>query len=142
MVQLTDVLGTAGVDEACGLSTVGDIGELVVEEIVLDVRLASLPLKGEREGEDDKDRRRFENQVEHLVEVDTLLLGEATKQPTCFVAVEGAIGLEVVAKDPLGGDDVSVPRWRHEIPSVVAEKSAVLRGHGIESVGILKRSMS
>jgi hypothetical protein len=80
----------------------------------------------------------FDNRVEHLVEVDALLLGEATKHPTRFVEVGGAVRLELVAKDTLARHDVGVPRRRYETPSVVAEESAVLRGHKIEPVGILE----
>jgi hypothetical protein len=87
------VLGASRVDEAGGLSTVDDLGELAVEEGVLDVELASLLFKGERDGEDDTDHGRFDNRTERLVEVNALLLREAVKHPACFVAVEGAIGL-------------------------------------------------
>jgi hypothetical protein len=127
------------VDEAGGLATVDDLNELAVEEGVLDVELASLPFKGDRDGEDDADRGRFDNRTERLVKVNALLLREAAKHPTCFVAVEGAIGLQLVAKDPLARDDVGVPRRRHEIPSVVAEDSTILLGHSLEPVGILER---
>jgi hypothetical protein len=121
------------------LATIDDLGELAVEEGVLDVELASLPFKRERDGEDDADRGRFDNRTERLVEVNALLLRETTKHPACFVAVEGAIGLQLVAKYPLAGDDVGVLRRRHEIPSVVAVESTILLGHGLEPVGILER---
>jgi hypothetical protein len=93
MVQPTDVLGASRVDEAGGLVTVDDLGELVVEEGILDVELASLPFKGERDEEDDADRGRFDNRTERLVEVNALLVRETAKHPACFVAVEGAIRL-------------------------------------------------
>jgi hypothetical protein len=67
-----------------------------------------------------------------------LLLREIAKHPACFVAVERAIGLQLVVKDPLARDDVGVPRRRHEIPSVVAEESTILLGHSLELVGILE----
>jgi hypothetical protein len=51
-----------------------------------------------------------------------LLLGETAKHPTCFVAVEGAIGLQLVAKDRLAKDDDSVPRRRYKVQSVVARR--------------------
>jgi hypothetical protein len=38
------------VDEASGLLTVDDLGKLAVEEVILDVELASLPFKGECDG--------------------------------------------------------------------------------------------
>jgi hypothetical protein len=69
-------------------------------------------------------------------------MGEVAKHPTCFVAVEGVIRLELVAKDPLTRHDVGVSSRRHEIPSIVFEKSAVLQVHGIELVGIIESSTS
>ena len=104
------MVGSCRVDEASRLTTIDDLSELSVEEGVLDVQLASLPLDGEREGEDDVDRRRFNNRAERLIEVNALLLGETAKHPTCFVVVKGAIGLELVAKDPVAGDDVGLLR--------------------------------
>jgi hypothetical protein len=68
-----------------------------------------------------------------------LLLREIAKHPACFVAVERAIGLQLVVKDPLGRDDVGIPRRRHEIPSVIAEERTMLLGHSLEPVGILER---
>jgi hypothetical protein len=44
-----------------------------------------------------------------------------------------------VAKDPLAGDDVGIPRRRHEISSVVTEERTILLGHSLEPVGILER---
>ena len=96
------------VDEARGLSAVDDLGELAVEEGVLDVKLASLLFKGDGDGEDDADRGRFDNRTEGLIEVDALLLRETAKHPSCFVAVKRAIGFELVAEDPLAEDDVTV----------------------------------
>jgi hypothetical protein len=60
--------------------------------------MASLPIKGERDGEDDANHGRFDNRTEHLVEVNALLLGETTKHLACFVGVERAIGLQLMAK--------------------------------------------
>jgi hypothetical protein len=133
------VLRASRVDEAGGLATVDNLGELVMEEGVLDVKLASPPFKGERDGEDDADHGRFDNRTERLIEVNALLLREIAKHPACFVAVEGAIGLQLVAKDPLAGHDVGVPRRRHEILSVVSEESTIILGHSLEPVGILER---
>jgi hypothetical protein len=133
------VLGVSRVDEAGGLATIDDLGELAMEEGVLDVELASLPFKGECDGEDDTDRGRFDNWTKRLIKVNTLLLRETAKHPSCFVAVEGSIGLQLVAKYPLAGDNVGIPRRRHEIPSVVATESTILLGHSLEPVGILER---
>jgi hypothetical protein len=72
------VLGASRVDEAGGLATIDDLDELAVEEGVLDVELASLPFKGERDGEDNADRGRFDIQTECLIVVNALLLRETT----------------------------------------------------------------
>jgi hypothetical protein len=132
------VLGASRVDEAGGLAIVDNLGKLAVEEGILDVELASLPFKGKRDGEDDADRGRFDNQTERVVEVNALLLRETAKHPACFVAVERAIGLQLVAKDPLARDDVGLLRRRHEIPSIITEESTILLGHSLEPVGILE----
>jgi hypothetical protein len=81
----------------------------------------------------------FDNRTECLIEVNALLLIETVKHPACFVAVEGAIGLQLVAKDSPVGDDVGVRRRRNEIPSIIAEESTILLGHSLELVGILER---
>jgi hypothetical protein len=131
------MLGASRVDEAGGLATIDDLGELAVEEGILETELASLPFKGERDGEYDADRGYFDNRTERLVEVNTLLLTDTSKLSTCFVAVERAIRLQLVAKDPPTGDDVGILRRRHKIPSVIAEKSVIHLGHSLEPVGIL-----
>ena len=132
------MLGVSGVDEAGGLTTVDNLSKSAMQKGVLDVELMSLPIKRERDGEDDTHGGWFDKRAECLVEVDTWLLRETSKHPMSFIAIEGAIGLELVAKNPLAGDVVSIPRRRHKIPSVVAEESAVLRSHSIEPVGILE----
>jgi hypothetical protein len=89
------MLGAGGVDEAGGLVTVDDLIKSAMEEGILNVELASLPVKGERDGEDDANRSQVDNWVEHLVEVDALLLGKAVKHPSCFVEVEEDIRLDL-----------------------------------------------
>jgi hypothetical protein len=133
------VRGASRVDEAGGLATVDDLGDLAVEEGILDVELASPSFKGKRDREDDADRGQFDNRTQRLVEVKALLLRETAKHPTCFIAVERTIGLQLVVKDPLAEDNVGVPRRRHEIPSVVAEESMILLGHNLKPVEILER---
>jgi hypothetical protein len=87
------MLGASTVDKAGGLATVDDLGELAMEEGILDVELASRPFKEERDGEDDMDCGQFDNRTKPLMEVNALLLRETAKHPACFVAVWRAIGL-------------------------------------------------
>jgi hypothetical protein len=53
--------------------------------------------------------------------------------------VERAIGLQLVAKDPLVGDDIGIPWRRNKIPSVIVEESTILLSHILEQVGMLER---
>ena len=89
------MLGAGGVDEAGGLETVDDLVESAMEEGILDVKLASIPIKGERDGEDDMHRCRFDNRAERLIEFNALLLGETAKHPTCFVTSREPSGLSL-----------------------------------------------
>jgi hypothetical protein len=103
------MLRTSRVNEIGGLSTL-DLEESILDEGILDVDLVSLPVEGECEKENDSHHRWFDNQAERLVEVNTLLLKEASEYPTCFLAVKRAIELEFVANDPLVGHDIGVSR--------------------------------
>jgi hypothetical protein len=127
------MFGASRIDEANGLSIVDDISKLAMEESILDIKLASLPLKRERE-------ERMKWTIAGLTtgldvsSKSTPYSWKAATHLACFVAVDGSIGHELVAKDPLFGGDVSIPSMRHKVLSVVAEESAVLHGHSIELV--------
>jgi hypothetical protein len=76
------------------------------------------------------DSGQLDNQVESLIVVDAEPLGEAVKNPTSLVPLQGAIEVELVLEDPFVGDDVRVNRTRDKIPSVVGDQSIIffLRG--------------
>jgi hypothetical protein len=48
--------------------------------------------------------------LERLVEVNALLLRETMKHPACFVAIERAIELQLVAKEPFAKENVGILR--------------------------------
>jgi hypothetical protein len=72
-----------------------------MEEGILDVELMDLPVPGE--GEDRANGG----------ELDDGALGEAPKDPTGLVAVEGANRCQFVAEEPLAGDHVAAGRTRN-----------------------------
>jgi hypothetical protein len=69
-----------------------------VEEGILDVELMDRPVPGEGKGEDSANSGELDDEAEGLVVVHARALGEAPKDPTGLVAVEGAIRGKLVAK--------------------------------------------
>jgi hypothetical protein len=69
-----------------------------VEEGTLDVELMDLLVPGEGEGEDGANSGKLDDGAESLVVVHSGALGEALKDPTGLVAVEGAVRGKLVAK--------------------------------------------
>ena len=98
----------SGVNKASWLLTKDHLIKMPMKKGVLDVELANLLVGGEGDREDDPDGSRFNHRAEGLIEVDAVFLRESAQHPSSFVAIEGAIRLELVTKDPFAGDDVGV----------------------------------
>jgi hypothetical protein len=107
-VQLADQIWVSSIDEAGGLAAVDSPRQSVIEEGILDIELMDRPVSGEDEGEDGVNGGKLDHGVEGLIVVYSGVLGEASKDPTGLVAVEGAIRSQLVAKEPLAGDHVGV----------------------------------
>jgi hypothetical protein len=97
-VQPTDQIRTSFVDEAGGLAAVDSLRQSAVEEGILDIELMDRPVSGEGEGEDGANSVKLDDRAEGLVVVHSGALGEAPKDPTGLVAVEGAVRGKIVAK--------------------------------------------
>jgi hypothetical protein len=69
-----------------------------MEEGILDVELVDRPVAGEDEGEDGANSGELDDGAEGLVVVHSVALGEAPKDPTGLVAVEGAVRGQLVVK--------------------------------------------
>jgi hypothetical protein len=95
------------------MAAVDSLHQSVVEEGILDIELMDHPVSGDGMGEDGSNGSKLDNGVEGLVVVHSGALGEAPKDPTGLVAVEGVIQGQLVAKEPLVGDHVSVWWTRH-----------------------------
>jgi hypothetical protein len=78
-----------------------------MEEGILDIELMNHPIPGERVEEDSANGSKLDDGAKGLVIVHSGALGEALKDPTCLVAVEGAVRCQLLAKEPLAGDHVS-----------------------------------
>jgi hypothetical protein len=107
-----------------------------MKEGVLDVKLVYWPLAGDSQREHCPDGGRLDNRAEGLGKVDARTLGEAAKNPTCLVTLQGTVGMELVLEDPLARDDVGMSRARDQVPSLVLEKGGVFFLHSSPPIGI------
>jgi hypothetical protein len=112
-VQTTYVLRPAGVDESGRLLAIDNLVESAIEKGILDVKLTDRPGAGDGDVEDKPNGGGLDDGAESLVVVDARTLGEATKNLACLAPGQGAIGVELVTKDPLAGDHVGAGRARH-----------------------------
>ena len=72
--------------------------------------------------------------------VDTLDLGVALCYQSCLVANDVPMSILLVLEDPLGSNDVVVPRWPWlQSPHLVVLEVAELFMHGIEPIRVFER---
>jgi hypothetical protein len=129
LVQPADQIWTVSVDEASGLAAVDSLRQSAMEEGILDIELMDRPVVGEGEGEDRANSGELDDGAEGLVVVHSGALGEAPKDPTGLVVVEGAVRGQLVVKKPLAGDHVGAWWTRHQVPGVVGHEGRVLLLH-------------
>jgi hypothetical protein len=101
------------------LAAVDSLRHSAMKEGVLDVELVDRPVPGEGKGEDGADGGELDDRTEGLIVVHAGSLGEALKNPAGLVAVKGAIRSQLVAKEPLASDHISVGQAWHQVPGVV-----------------------
>lgn len=65
---------------------------------------------------------------------------EPAKDPPSLVAVEGAVGLQLVLEDPLASHHIDVGRTRNKLPCASGEESGKLLFHGGAPVRISESS--
>jgi hypothetical protein len=118
------------------MTAVDSIRQSAMEEGILDVELMDRPIPGEGEGEDGVNSGELDDGAKGLVVVDSGALGEAPKDPTSLVAVEGAVRGQLVAKESLAGDHVGVWSTRHQVPGVVDQQGHVLLLHSTTPVWV------
>lgn len=104
--------------------------EIAMEERIGDVELSCGPLTRSNDTEDSADGCWFHDQSEGLPEIDAGALGEPPDDPTCFVALEGAVGVEFVLEHPFPRDDLGVEWTINQSPCTVGLESSEFMFHG------------
>jgi hypothetical protein len=119
VVEEADAIKLHRINKSSKLAAVDGLREDVVLEHILHIELMNRPEAGDNQGEHGADRGRLDYRAEGLIIVDVGSLGEAAKNPTSLVPFYGAVGIKLVPKNPLVGDDVGPNGARDKIPGVV-----------------------
>lgn len=127
--EAVDVIVAGVVDEACRLSRIHLFVENAVEEGIIDVELVRRPVSRHGQGEHGAHCRHLDDWTVRFTIVDAGSLCETTYHPSCLVAVEVAVLLELLAEHPFAADDVGTGRPRNELPGGVAEERIELQLH-------------
>jgi hypothetical protein len=135
-VEFADVVRESSISKASGLRAVDSFSQGAVKKGILHIKLMDWPVSGMSQGEDCSDSGRLHNRTECFVVIDPGALSESTKYPAGFVAVEGAISMEFVTKNPLSSDNIGLVRTLNQIPCVIAVKSSTFFLHGFVPVGV------
>jgi hypothetical protein len=105
-VELANMIRQGRINKACGLLAVHGFRQGAMEEGVLDIELMNGPVPGVSQSEDSTNGGGLDDGTECLVVINTWALREAAKNPAHLVSVKGAIGMELVPKNPLPGNNV------------------------------------
>jgi hypothetical protein len=109
-----------------------------MEEGVLDIELVNWTLARESPREHCVNRGGLDDRTEGLGKVDAQTLGEAVKDPTCLVALQRTVCVELVFEDPLAHDNVGMSWARNQLPSLVLEKGSMFFLHSSSPIEIGK----
>lgn len=131
-MEVADVVGVDGVDEARRLLTVDRLLQIAMEEGILHVELVNGPPMGDGEAEDDSDCSRLDDRTKSLIIVDAGLLRVPANHPTRLVPSEGAICMKFVFEDPFTGDDIDPRGTRNQGPCVVVNQRLIFVTHCTE----------
>lgn len=139
LVEAADGVGVGSVDETRWLDAVNCLGQGTMQEGILHIKLMNGPAAGDGEIEDGANCGWLDDGAEGLVEVNAGALRETAKYPASLVAVQTAIGMELMSKNPLAGDNVGAWWRRDKIPSAVGHQRRVLLLYGVSPVGVSER---
>jgi hypothetical protein len=125
------MIGLGGVNKPSRLDAVDCLIQGAMEKSILHIKLVNRPGARQSQSENHPNGGWLDNWTEGFIIVNAWPLCEPTKDPTSFVVVKRAIGLELVTKNPLAGDEVDARRVRHQGPGVIVLQSIKLGLHSL-----------
>jgi hypothetical protein len=121
LVEEADMIELRRINKSSRLAIVDGLREGAVQEHILHIELMNRPGAGDDQREHSAGRGRLDRRAKGLIVVDARSLGEAAKNPTSFVPVQGAVRIELVPENPLADDDVGANGATDKISSVVGD---------------------
>ena len=100
------MIGLGGVNKPSRLDAVDCLIQGAMEKGILHIKLVNRPGARQSQSENHPDGGWLDNWTEGFIVVNAWPLCEPAEDLASFVAVKRTIGLELVAKDPLAGDEV------------------------------------
>jgi hypothetical protein len=94
------------------------------------------PRVGDGQGEHSADHFWLDHQTKCCIIVDAGSLGEGAKNLVSLVPFQRVVGIELVLKNSLTGDDVGANEVRDKIPSVVGDQGSKFFFHGTAPIRI------
>jgi hypothetical protein len=136
LVEEIDMIELRRINKSSRLAIVDGLRGGAMQEHILHIELMNRPGAGDDQREHGVGRGWLDHWVKGLIVVDAKSLGEAVKNPTSLVPVQGAVRIEVVTENPLAGDDVGANGATDKISSVVGDQGSKLFFHGATPVWI------
>jgi hypothetical protein len=96
----------------------------------------NMPISGVSQGERSSDSGWLDNWAKGFVIVNAGALGEAAKDPTGFVSVEGPIGMKFVSEYPLPSNNIGLKWMLNQVPGMILMKSSTFGFHGQAPIGV------
>jgi hypothetical protein len=128
-VPTVDQVRLSRVKEFDGLCAVNYLGQHVVEECILDIKLVGWPIPWESKGQDNVNYHGLHNRAKGLIVIDAEMMREPVKNASSLAPLECPIGLELVLEDPLVRDNIGATGARNQVTSVVGHESGILFLH-------------
>jgi hypothetical protein len=94
------------------------------------------PILGVSKSDDSADGGRLDDGTECFVVVHPGTLSKVAKNPAGFVAVKGAVSMELVPENPFPSNHICLSKTLNKIPGMVVMESSTLIFHGLVPVGI------
>ena len=100
-----------------------------MEERVLHIKLVYRSIFGVSQSDDGADSCRLDNRAESFIIINSWSLGEAAKDPTSLVSVQGTVSMEFVLEDSFASDHIGFGGTRDKFPRVVVHQGSMLFLH-------------
>ena len=96
---------------------------------ILDIKLMNWPCPRNSQAQNSSDSSRFDNRTKCLTTVDPNLLRTFISHQHGFIPFQSTIGPELMSKQPLTTNDISIIRSRNQDPCLIFNKGLILVSH-------------